>query len=490
MKRKTDDVRKQMEKLVPLDLSKNHTVSEIVDVMSRCSFGARMLGEVAKTLTDWFSAKNTKPTVIYDGPERTLVHMILQKMRINGWVGYITTSEEYTSEASPIYSKRVIVVGNYSELCETALHEKADEAIFINQYGRAKPGQIRDGFFPNVVFADPHFVMPVLYAAVDERLNGTPWTMEKLFKNLHGFGGLSTEVSDGAETLLAMCRDKRCTVFLTLSGAMTVAKMQLLVCDMIDHGMVDYIASTGALMAHGLIEGIGDAHFKYNPKHSDKLLAAEGINRVTDSLEPEENFDHLDKVMNEVLQGFDGRKPISPTMIHMAIGRYLKRHFPKCRGILRSAYDERVPVSVPAFHDSEIGNDLFVHNLLRQQSGSAPLLINNELDTELLLDTALLADRIGIFSIGGGVPRNNTQNIAPLIEIANNRGAAKWPMRKFRYGCRIDPTPLYYGNLSGCTYNEGGSWRKMDLERGRFAEVHADATIVWPFILKYVMENL
>ena len=34
--------------------------------------------------------------------------------------------------------------------------------------------------------------------------------------------------------------------------AMTVAKQGLVLCDMIDHGMIDVVISTGALMAHGL----------------------------------------------------------------------------------------------------------------------------------------------------------------------------------------------------------------------------------------------
>jgi deoxyhypusine synthase len=114
--------------------------------------------------------------------------------------------------------------------------------------------------------------------------------------------------------------------------------------------------------------------------------------------------------------------------------------------------------------------------------------MNLERDTALLLDLAKNSKRIGIFSIGGGVPRNNTQNVAPLIEIINNRLKADIPERKFFYGCRIDPTPLWYGNLSGCTYSEGGSWRKMDFN-GKFAEVHADATIVWPFIQKFAMKH-
>jgi hypothetical protein len=30
----------------------------------------------------------------------------------------------------------------------------------------------------------------------------------------------------------------------------------------------------------------------------------------------------------------------------------------------------------------------------------------------------------------------------------------------------------------------------MDLERGRFAEIRADATQVWPFLVRYVMERM
>ena len=41
---------------------------------------------------------------------------------------------------------------------------------------------------------------------------------------------------------------------------------------------------------------------------------------------------------------------------------------------------------------------------------------------------------------------------------------------------------------SGCTYSEGMSWRKIETS-GKLAEIHADATQVWPFLVKYVMEK-
>jgi deoxyhypusine synthase len=42
--------------------------------------------------------------------------------------------------------------------------------------------------------------------------------------------------------------------------------------------------------------------------------------------------------------------------------------------------------------------------------------------------------------------------------------------------------------LSGCTYSENESWRKAD-KNGIYAEMLADATQVWPFLMKYVMEG-
>jgi deoxyhypusine synthase len=266
--------------------------------------------------------------------------------------------------------------------------------------------------------------------------------------------------------------------------------MGLVICDMVDLGMVQVISSTGALMAHGLIEGVGLRHYKHNPSHPDTFLAEHKLNRVTDTLEPEENFSHIEEIVDKVLSSFDGRQPISPSMFHDAIGEHLAKHFPNDRGILKSTFEKNVPVLCPAFVDSEIGNDLYVHNARRKRDGRPPVIVWPEIDSELLIRKMTGTKRGGIFSIGGGVPRNNTQNVAPLIEIANERLGLDMPTRMFTYGCRISPDAMHYGHLSGCTYSENGSWRKMDLEHGHFAEIRADATQVWPLVVRFVMDRM
>jgi len=407
-------------------------------------------------------------------------------MQQKGWIHSIIPSSSLEDPSTTGFEH--IVIGRYSEAMDDRIAQ-LEGAIFINKEELSRPGQVRDGYFPDAVFADPAFILPVVECALLEWLEGQPVSIDSLFRELSRYPA-GQAVIDGAETLRHMVADPDCTVFLTLSGAMTIAKMGLVICDMVDLGMVQVISSTGALMAHGLIEGIGLRHYKHNPAHPDTFLAAHKLNRVTDTLEPEENFSHIEEIVDKVLWSFDGREPISPSAFHDAIGRHLASHYPDDRGILKSTFEKGVPVLCPAFVDSEIGNDLYVHNVRRRREDKPPLIVWPELDSALLIERMTATPRAGIFSVGGGVPRNNTQNVAPLIEIANERLDLDMPTRMFSFGCRIAPDAMHYGNLSGCTYSENGSWRKMDLEHGHFAEIRGDATQIWPFIVRYVMERM
>lgn len=485
---------KRMEELHQLDLSHCRTLGEIVEGMRQCAFGAQMLGEVAATLCKWVE-EGKEPIVVYDGKTNTPLGRLLRLMRDSrGFFSKIMWSEEYARQAQRLFvTDHVLVIGPFSERFENALSKRSHRAIFINQYGMAPRGQIRDGYFPDVVFADPRFVMPIISAVMSERLEvqrAPISVVSMLEQHLHPYGGLAAEVAHGAKTLRATINDKKCETFLTISGAMTIAKMGLVICDLIDTGAVQYVSATGALMAHGLIESVGLKHYKYNPAHGDPYLARHGLNRVTSVLEPETNFDHIEKVLGEVLDGCvaDGEMRISPSAFHRRIGAHLAKHYPQQRGILKSAYEKNVPVFVPAFYDSEIGNDVITYNEGRRRVGSLPIEIDMERDACELVRIATHAKKIGIFSIGGGVPRNNVQNVAPLIDLMNKRLKVHLPERKFSYGCRIAPDAMHFGHLSGCTYREGMSWGKMD-PRGMFGEIHADATIILPFLVKYLLET-
>jgi len=302
------------------------------------------------------------------------------------------------------------------------------------------------------------------------------------------FGG--RRLGEAADVLEAMVNDRECFRVLTLSGAMTIAKQGLVICEMIDRGWIQAVIATGALVTHGFVEGAGMLHFKHKPSMRDEELFAKGYNRVYDTLELEQNLDDTEKIVSAVLDGLPEGVTLCSHVITAALGRYLDAHS-EGRAVLKSAVRRGVPVFIPAFTDSELGLDVGVYNRRREMHGRPRRPFDPFLDLEAYTDAIRGAERIGIFTIGGGVPRNWAQQVGPYLEISEKRLGVEEPVRRFQYGVRICPEPVHWGGLSGCTYSEGVSWGKFvpESEGGRFAEVLADATIAWPLVVRAVMER-
>jgi len=321
------------------------------------------------------------------------------------------------------------------------------------------------------------------------------------------FGG--RRLGEAFEILTRMVEDPDCTVVLTVSGAMTIAKMGKIITSMIDQGMIQLVVSTGALMAHGMSEAVGQTHYKYHPSMSDVELFEKGYNRVYDTLEMELNLNHVEQVVGDTLKRLDPNRAISSEILTRELGRTLNEQF-EGPAILKSAYLKSVPVFIPAFTDSELGLDVSIwamqENVRQDGETSNPPRSDAELwnrlqqhrptfnpflDLNSYTERLLSAKRLGIFTIGGGVPRNWAQQTPPYIDILNLRLGVQMTSPRFQYGVRICPEPDYWGGLSGCTYQEGVSWGKFipATEGGQFAEVLSDATVVWPLLMVALLEQ-
>jgi deoxyhypusine synthase len=135
--------------------------------------------------------------------------------------------------------------------------------------------------------------------------------------------------------------------------------------------------------------------------------------------------------------------------LNHAIGAHLAKHAKGQRGILKSAYEKGVPVFVPAFTDSELGLDVALNNRLRESTGRHKLRFDPFEDLEHFAATLLRQTRLGIFTIGGGVPRNWAQQFGPFCELRHRRLGENVPLKRYHYGVRICPEPVYWGGLSG-----------------------------------------
>jgi deoxyhypusine synthase len=302
------------------------------------------------------------------------------------------------------------------------------------------------------------------------------------------FGGRS--LGEAADVLETMVRDDDCFRVVTISGAMTIAKQGLILCEMMERGWVQAIVTTGALMTHGLVEGAGMQHFKHRPSLDDATLFERGYNRVYDTIELEQNLDDAYSILSHTFRDTPGGTVLSSRTILEQIGQHLNANI-KGRAILGVAAERNIPIYVPAFTDSELGLDLAVFNQQRARDGKQTVGFDPFLDLNDFAKRVNEHETLGIFTIGGGVPRNWAQQVGPYLEISAERLGFDQPVRRYKYAVRICPEPVHWGGLSGCSYTEGVSWGKFvpEAEGGCFAEVFADATIAWPLIVRSVMER-
>src|SRR6266536_2751017 len=233
------------------------------------------------------------------------------------------------------------------------------------------------------------------------------------------FSGRS--LGEAFAVMLAMVEDEDCKVVLTISGAMTIAKMGKVISKMIEAGMVQAVVSTGALMAHGLSEAVGRVHYRHDPRMSDEELFEKGYNRVYDTLEMEANLNYVEEFSRRALDTL-GDQVLSSEIVCRALGKVLSED-ERGSGVLRSAYEKGVPVYVPAF--------------------TAIPQYNPYLDLNRFARFALGAKRLGIFTIGGGVPRNWAQEVGPYIDIMDHRLGIDLRPPRYRYAVRVCPEPTH-----------------------------------------------
>ncbi len=305
-----------------------------------------------------------------------------------------------------------------------------------------------------------------------------------------------------AEVLELMLTEEGNLVVLTISGAMTVGQMGPVFAALIRTGLVHAVVGTGALLTHDVVETMGFPHFEA-PPWTDEEAQAAGVCRVFDSAELETSMDAFGQFVDDhweaLLPALSDGVPRGSADFCRRVGELLLAHHPGRTGIMAACAERGVPLYIPAFTDSEMALNLQFRMVRRHGSHGSPLagapVVPYDGFVDLLDYTRRVeAHRTGhhcILTVGGGVPRNWAQQVAPALDIMRMNGLdVHVPV--FSRAVRICPDPPHWGHLSGCTYAEGVSWAKFasEAEGGRYAEVLADATLVLPLLVKGVLERL
>ncbi|HXH21820.1 MAG TPA: deoxyhypusine synthase family protein [Dehalococcoidia bacterium] len=302
-------------------------------------------------------------------------------------------------------------------------------------------------------------------------------TPSQLMHGLHGTSFQARNLGTATRIWKRMMEDE-ITIFLGIAGAMVPAGMRNVIRFLIENRMVDVIVSTGANMFHDVYETLGKPHWQTVPGGHDIDLGKHRINRFYDVLAPESDFADAEEFVVAFAQTLEENKPISTREYFRRLGEAL---IPMASedGILTAAAKHGVPIYSPALGDS-------VHGLAiatgRVRSGHRLVfdIIGDVLETSHL---ALTAKGTGVIYIGGGTPKNFIQQ----AEVAAYIYARELPGHK--YGIQVTMDQPQWGGLSGCTFEEAQSWRKIAPDAD-FVTVNVEASVAVPLIVSALADEL
>jgi deoxyhypusine synthase len=204
------------------------------------------------------------------------------------------------------------------------------------------------------------------------------------------------------------------------------------------------------------------------------MLRDNHIDRIYDTLIDEDELRACDDTTKVIADSLDPR-PYSSREFIREMGAYLVENAKDRDSIVLTAYENDVPIFCPAFSDCSAGFGLVAH---QHERGSQPKVsIDSAKDFYELTQIKVNNPTTGIFMIGGGVPKNFTQDIVVAAEILGYDA----PMHK--YAVQITVADVRDGALSSSTLKEASSWGKVDTAYEQM--VFSEATLAVPLIAGY-----
>jgi deoxyhypusine synthase len=285
----------------------------------------------------------------------------------------------------------------------------------------------------------------------------------------------SRDTANAADIYTRMIRENDCSVLLTLAGSTSAGGCMQVYVDMVKSNMIDVIVATGAsIVDMDFFEALGFNHYKGSPYADDRQLRKFYIDRIYDTYIDEEELQVCDHTIKEIADNMEPGAYSSREFIR-EMGKYLVDNGKKEDSLVRVCYENNVPIFCPAFIDSSAGFGLVKH---QWDSPRRHITIDSIKDFLELTRIKMAAPVTGLFMIGGGVPKNFTQDTVICAEILGK------DVEMHKYAIQVTVADARDGACSSSTLKEASSWGKVETVYEQM--VYAEATSVLPLIASYL----
>ncbi len=317
-----------------------------------------------------------------------------------------------------------------------------------------------------------------------QHIDITKFDARPIVKSYRDMAYSSRTLANAADIYSMMLKDKECAVVLTLAGSLISAGLKKAIITLVENNMIDAIVSTGAnIVDQDFFEGLGFKHYiapgsPEAPPVDDMTLRNWMIDRIYDTYIDEDDLRACDAATHEIFNAFAPGAYSSREIIE-AMGAYLANSpkLAKNESIVKTCFQKRVPIFVPAFSDCSAGFGIVLQQTEAIEQGRGQVAFDSGKDFRELTDIKLACKDTGLLMMGGGVPKNFAQDIVVAAELLNERkgGKARGDIGMHKYAIQMTVADSRDGALSGSTLREACSWGKVDIvhEQMVFGEISA-----------------
>ncbi|MDB4602486.1 deoxyhypusine synthase family protein [Euryarchaeota archaeon] len=276
-------------------------------------------------------------------------------------------------------------------------------------------------------------------------------------------------------------------MMITLAGAMSTAEIGRSLAPAIRSQKIHAICCTGANLEEDLFNLVAKSSYEKIKDwrswtaEDDKGLQKRGFNRVTDVAIPEqEAIRHIEKPLIKLWKDADAagdRRFPHEYLYDLLLHGNLEYDADPKNSWLLAAADANLPIFVPGWEDSTLGNILTARVI--DCTISSPDIVLGGLHAMQALSDWYREDNspTGLLQVGGGIAGDFAICVVPMLrqDVAIDVDLWSW-------FAQISESSPSYGGYSGAPPNEKISWEKLDVDTPKFI-IESDATIVLPLIL-------
>jgi deoxyhypusine synthase len=286
----------------------------------------------------------------------------------------------------------------------------------------------------------------------------------------------SRDLSRATRIYNRMLEDRSCSVILVIAGSTSAGGCMDVYAELVRSNMVDAVVATGATIVDmDFFEALGHKHYQANEIPDDDTLRSLYIDRIYDTYIDEEQLQDCDFTIGQIADSLEPKAYSSRAFIR-EMGKWLSEGNAKKPGsLVQLAYENDVPIFCPAFTDSSAGFGLVKHQVEAMKRGGHYMTIDSIADFRELTDIKIKAGTTGLLMIGGGVPKNFTQDTVVCAEILGHED-----VEVHKYAVQITVADVRDGACSSSTLQEAASWGKVSTAMEQM--VFAEATSVVPLL--------